>query len=352
MKKMKFSLQPELGTLSERDSKRYFSTLGLSAVALIVSANLASILIQILLLTFAPWLLDYALVMQIVSVIPLYLIGFPCAYLVLRRLPKGVPSADTMGAKNVTVGLMVSLALMMVGNYIGNAFIIFMESLMGRTLLNPVETATVGQAWWMNLIFVGILAPIVEEIFFRKVVCDRLLVLGEGYTIVLSAALFGLAHGNLFQFFYAFLLGAFFALIYVKTGCLRYSIAYHIVVNVLGGVLSAWLLEKLEPLLTEEALEELFRLSKSSDPTALINFVRPFIVPLSLLAFYNIFILVSTVVGLVVIFRSIKHRRIRLQEGLLPPMREGRVGNIFFNGGVAAALTVFVIVFLLSFLPS
>lgn len=346
MSQMKFSIQPELGTLSERDSKRYFSTIGLSAVVLIVVSNLSAILLQIILELAAPDLLNNAWVQQLLSSAPLYLIGFPCAYLVLRRLPKGFAPSEPLEARKIGVGFCVTFALMMLGSYVGNFIILMLESALGRSLTNPVESATVGQTWWINLIFVGILAPIVEEIFFRRAVCNRLLVLGEGYTIVLSAAFFGLAHGNLFQFFYAFLLGAFFALIYVKTGRIRYSIGYHILVNVLGGVFSAWVVEQIAPLLEEEAFNHLFELMESADPTELLNFIDPYLLPLVLLAIYNVFLMVVSICGLVFILRE--RKKIRLQEGLLPPMREGRVANVFCNGGVAAALTVFLLLFLLS----
>ena len=348
MSQMKFSIQPELGTLSERDSKRYFSTLGLSAVVLIVASNLSAILLQLLLELFAPDWLQYALVGQLLSAIPLYAVGFPCAYLVLRRLPKGFAPSEPLGAKAVGVGFCVTIALMMIGNYVGNFIILLLESALGHSLTNPVESATVGQAWWLNLIFVGILAPILEEIFFRRAVCNRLLVLGEGYTIVLSAAFFGLAHGNLFQFFYAFLLGALFALIYVKTGRIRYSIGYHILVNVLGGVFAAWVVEQLAPLLNEDAINRMLELMESTDTNEIMAFLDPYLLPLLLLALYNVFITVALICGLVFILRE--RKKIHLQAGLLPPMKEGRVANVFCNVGVAAALTVFLALFLLSLL--
>lgn len=346
MSQMKFSIQPELGTLSEHDSKRYFSVLGLSAVVLILAFRLSEILFLIAVELAAPWLLKYALVEQLLSVIPLYAIGFPCSYLVLRRLPKGFAPSEPLGAKNVGIGFCVTFALMMFGNYVGNFIILLLESALGRTLTNPVASATVGEVWWINLIFAGILAPIFEELFFRRAVCNRLLVLGEGYTIVLSAAFFGLAHGNLFQFFYAFLLGALFALIYVKTGRIRYSIGYHILVNVLGGVFAAWVIERISPLLEEESFNQMLELMESTDPTELLAFIDPYLLPLLLLAIYNVFMMVVSICGLVFILRE--RKKIRLQEGLLPPMREGRVANVFCNVGVAAALTVFLVLFLLS----
>lgn len=346
MSQIKFSLQPELGTLSERDSKRYFSIFGFSALVLILASKLSALVLQIVLMRFAPWLLNYALTEQLLSVIPPYAIGFPCSYLVLRRLPKGFAPSEPLGAKKVGIGFCVTIMLMLFGSYVSNFIIMLLESALGRTLTNPVGASTVGQPVWINLIFVGILAPIVEEIFFRRAVCNRLLVLGEGYTIVLSATFFGLAHGNFFQFFYAFLLGALFALIYVKTGRIRYTIGYHILVNMIGGVFAVWIVERVAPLLEEETFNRMLELMEATDPTELLAFIDPYLIPLLLLAAYNVFMMAVSVCGLVFLLREKKN--IRLQEGLLPPMREGKIANVFCNVGVAAALTVFVAVFLWS----
>lgn len=346
MSQKKFSIQPELGTLSESDSKRYFSIFGFSAAVLIATVKLSKRLLVLALNLFAPELLQYALTGQLLSTLPIYLIGFPCAYLVLRRLPKGFAPSEPLGAKKVLVGFCVTIALMLVGNYIGNSFSLLLESALGSAITNPVISETYGEALWMNLLFVGILAPIMEEIFFRRAVCNRLLVLGEGYTIVLSAVFFGLAHGNFFQFFYAFFLGALFALIYVKTGRIRYSIGYHMAVNLLGGVFSAWVVGWLAPLLTEEGITRLEELMQLADPEQLLAFIDPYLVPLLLLALYNVFVTVVAIFGLVFLLRE--RRKIRLQEGLLPPAKEGRVANVFCNVGVAAAITVFLGLFLIS----
>lgn len=48
---------------------------------------------------------------------------------------------------------------------------------------------------------------------------------------------------NFNQFFYAALLGGFFAFIYVKTGNLKYTIGLHMVVNFFGSVVGGLLLQ-------------------------------------------------------------------------------------------------------------
>ena len=45
--------------------------------------------------------------------------------------------------------------------------------------------------------------------------------------MLFSGLMFGLFHGNLNQFVYAFVLGLCFGFIYVKTGNIRYTIGLH-----------------------------------------------------------------------------------------------------------------------------
>ena len=60
--------------------------------------------------------------------------------------------------------------------------------------------------------------------------------------------MFGLFHGNLNQFVYTFLVGAFWAFIYVKTGRLRYTIYLHMALNFMGSVGSLFFLDAISTL--------------------------------------------------------------------------------------------------------
>ena len=82
-----------------------------------------------------------------------------------------------------------------------------------------------------------VLAPVFEELVFRKVIVDRVLPFGEWPAILFSGITFGLFHGNLTQFFYAALLGMVLAYVYIRTGNVLYTIGIHACINFLGGVL-------------------------------------------------------------------------------------------------------------------
>lgn len=292
-----------------------------------------------------PAYLSSPILSGVLSAVILYGIAFPVFYLILKPLPTVDPLEGTLRPRDLLGGLCVAVTLMLAGNYLSTILTSFIGVFMGDALSNPVAELTVGTPWYINLIFVGILAPIMEEIIFRRVLCRRLLPLGEGYAIVLSSAAFSLCHGNLFQSLYAFALGCLFALIYIKTGKLRHSIFYHIAINLTSGIFASWLMEKLniEELLT--VMEEIMK-SGSTDMSPLI----PFAMPLMILTVYDIVMYAAAFVGLVLLIRH--KNRIVLSEGLLPPPKKGRVANVFLNAGTAAAIAAFTVIFLLSILPA
>ena len=348
MNKLKFSLQPDTGTLSDGDAKRYFSWLGMATCVMMVAYFGSSVALSFLIHAFAPSLLGNAWVYSLLSTLPLYGIGFSLFWLLLRRLPRDGAIPETLSGTQWLQGLCITFAMMMAGSYVGTIIIAVFETVLRRSLTNPVESATVGQSVWVNLFFVALLAPVLEELVFRKLLCDRLLPLGEGYAVVLSAAIFGLVHGNFFQFFYAFALGAFFAIIYVKTGRIRYTIFYHIIVNLLGGVLAPWILERIEPVLNEEWLTAFLEVAEQGDPNAILTMLQPYFVPLILLLAYELFIFVTSILGVVFVVQGFK--KIRFRAGLLPPPKKNRVGNVLLTGGVCAAIAVFSLIFILSLL--
>ena len=348
MSKMKFTRRLDTGRLSEQDAKRYFSTVGLATCALMGIYYVGTQILSLACLKYAPRLLDNPWVSNLLSIIPLYVMAFPIFWLILRQLPRDTVGSGPMGAKGWVGGLCVAFALMMAGSYLSNILTTFFGIMLGYMPVNPVAEATSGQAWWINLIFVAILAPILEELVFRKVLCDRLLPLGEGYTVVLSAAIFGLAHGNFFQFFYAFFLGAIFALVYVKTGRIRYSMLYHAVINLLGGVLAPWVLEKLDPLLEGDNYNALMDAFAAGNTELVAAVMAAYRIPLLLLFLYEALMIGFSIAGVVLLVKG--WRKIRLQPGLLPPPEEGRVSNVLLNVGAASALTVFAVIFILSLL--
>lgn len=94
-------------------------------------------------------------------------------------------------------------------------------------------TALMGNRW--GYVAVGILVPIAEEVVFRGAILRTLLQLfarrSAWIAIVVSALLFGLAHGNMAQFPHAFLMGLLLGWMFVRTGSIVPGIVLHWVNN-------------------------------------------------------------------------------------------------------------------------
>ena len=91
----------------------------------------------------------------------------------------------------------------------------------------------------VGLICYGIITPIAEELLFRAIVYNKLKKFMKlTPALVVSAALFGMYHGNSVQGIYAFVIGALMAYMYEYFADFRVPVAIHIGANLLAYVLS------------------------------------------------------------------------------------------------------------------
>jgi len=86
-----------------------------------------------------------------------------------------------------------------------------------------------------------ILAPLTEEVIFRGLILGRLARAMPGWlAVLLSALVFGLAHGQLVWIAYAFLLGVVFGFIRLRSGSIWPTLLLHILFNALGQLISTF----------------------------------------------------------------------------------------------------------------
>lgn len=162
------------------------------------------------------------------------LITLPLMLLITRRLPAQRPERRKLSAGIFIALVCISYGGMLLGNLVGIGVNLLLSP-NSVSLISDVASAT-GTYIEMIAAFV-ILAPVCEELVFRKVLVDRVLPYGEWPAILFSGLCFGLFHGNLTQFFYTFLLGGILAYVYLRTGNILYTIGIHACINFLGGVL-------------------------------------------------------------------------------------------------------------------
>lgn len=90
----------------------------------------------------------------------------------------------------------------------------------------------------VNFIAVGLIGPVVEEIFFRGLIYTRMRKsMNVTAAIIISSLLFGFAHGEIIWILSAFSFGVVLAWIFEKTGSLLPCITIHVVNNILSLIL-------------------------------------------------------------------------------------------------------------------
>lgn len=210
------------------------------------------------------------------SVLPMYLVGIPAFCLVLKNRPReAIPTRKISGIELLTLFL-ISRFLILAGSYVSTLLLSFGEKAFGVTSENALDSLVSDMPLWLTTLVVAILAPVVEEFLFRRAVIDRLLPYGRAYAVVFSALIFGLAHGNFYQFFYAFFLGLLFGYIYARSGNILYTVCLHIATNLLGSVLTlpfTEIAEKVTAALGEGTTADILRVCSSLDYLTLYSFV-------------------------------------------------------------------------------
>ncbi len=228
--------------ISAKAQRRLFSHVGFGMFFMLIFSallpNVSSIILSVLLPGYSqiPWLnmlCNYSL---------FYLLGYPYACIFLRMRVVGVPPKRNLRATTTLSLLPISFMLMYVGSLIGNFLNIVIGVVSGEMPANGLEETLAQNNPLIIIVFVVLLGPILEELLFRKMLIDVLYPFGEITCVLMSALIFGLIHGNFYQFFYAAFLGGLMALIYCRTGKLIYTVGLHILINFQGSVLAPWIL--------------------------------------------------------------------------------------------------------------
>ena len=85
------------------------------------------------------------------------------------------------------------------------------------------------------LLQVCLIAPIIEELFFRGLIFSLMSkLLPFIFANIVQAIVFGIYHGNVVQVVYAFILGMFIGYILFITGSIVYTIVLHMSINLTG----------------------------------------------------------------------------------------------------------------------
>lgn len=168
----------------------------------------------------------------------------------------------------------------------------------------------------VQFVYVAIIAPIAEEFFFRGLILESLRPYGNGFAIFVSAIMFGLAHGNLEQFFYAATLGVFFGYIAISTGSIVTTTIMHAIFNSLSGFMLL--------LSTDKGVQDYLLLSQKGEKGVITTGVVLYFILMGVIA-------LLLAVGIVMmIYKFVKIKKYKVPK-MQTELSAGKRWGIFFS---------------------
>ena len=320
-------------------AKRDFSRIGLAYALLTLSVQLLAIGATYLVYALAPAAVTSWWWTWVVSLVPLYGMSLPLMWLILRGLPAAPHNTDcfhrgattekpSFGLVQWILLLIIGFGCMTAGGLAGNIIMAILSELLDYDYANALSGAVENSPVWATFIATCICAPLGEELLFRKLLIDRTRRYGDLPSILLSGLLFGLFHGNLFQFFYAAMVGMVLAYVYTRSGKYLWCVAMHAAVNFMGSIVTPALADLLpDDLITFEHL------------------YQPFVYMFLMIWSYGMLI------AGIALFCVLLSRR-KLSRGTDPLYRENAASVIFGNVGMIAALAVMGLVMAVNLWPT
>lgn len=251
-----------------REARRDFSTMGLGVFMILLAANLIQLAEGIVLGIANPAYVLSGWLEWILTAVPMYVVAMPVGMAIIWTVPAQTPERTKLGIGKLLIVFLICIACMYGGNLFGILVTTLLEAVFGITSLNPVEDAMLGSDILPMAIVTVVLAPIFEELIFRKLLIDRMRGYGEKLAVITSAVMFGLIHGNLSQLFYAAAVGLILGYVYLRSGKIHYTIGLHMGINFLGSVLPAILMNGLD-------LDALGSMGTITDPEAIFELLTP-----------------------------------------------------------------------------
>ncbi len=216
--------------------KRTFTILGLSLIAGFATMNVVYLTLSLVFIMISPErIADPNITMLLTAVASLSTV--PVFWLIGRRLPTVQPLKSNLSGKDFAVFFFIAMGSTYIFNYIGyyiNAGITYL--LTGEAEpVNAVAEMTETTSLAVILVYMCIIAPIIEEFIFRKILFDRLRPFGDRVAILYSGLAFGLYHMNLSQIPYAIVIGFILGYAVLRTGRIRTTILLHAFLNFIGS---------------------------------------------------------------------------------------------------------------------
>ncbi|MDI9510362.1 MAG: CPBP family intramembrane metalloprotease [Clostridiales bacterium] len=218
-----------------KDNKRILFYSGLYLFIMVMAVLFSQIVISLLSEKFFIELYEFDGFNGLLSIVSFVCIGYPIFILLMKKLP----NSERGEFKKLSLGkftgfLFISVAAMYTSNFIGSFISTMISNIKGEELSNTLEDFVLNGNMMITMFYGILIAPIMEELIFRKILLDKLRRFGDKPAILMTGVAFGLFHMNLQQFVYASVLGFLFAYLTIRTNTIRYAVILHMIINSIG----------------------------------------------------------------------------------------------------------------------
>jgi membrane protease YdiL (CAAX protease family) len=315
--------------------KKIFSNLCFSLLAYILIAEGISLGLSLLIKNVAPDLLKNYNFSLILSSIIQYGVAFPVFYVLISKIPTATMlEKRKLKFKEFGKYALVVCFAMYVGSTISTSLTSAMQNLWGKAPENSINTLLNNTNWILSIVIVGVIGPIFEELIFRKLLISKLVPYGELVAIIFPSLIFALFHENIYQLFYAFLIGASLSYVYIKSGKIIYTIILHVFINIFFGVLPAAVLSTFD-------YQAYFEILNTENVEVITDFVMANLGTILFIAIYDL-AYYGLAIGGAVLF-GINIRKLILNKGSVR-FPKGTAGDvIFFNAGTIILIALLVL---------
>lgn len=309
-------------------TKKHFSKLGgmfiLGTIVIYIVQLGSMVLVNIL---RPEWLQDPNINLTL-SMVPMYLVGMPVLIALVKRVPAETVEKKKMEWWQFVLAAIMCFGVMYISNLVGTIISTVIGLLKGSAVQNALLGVVTSVSLFIMILYMVICAPFMEEYVFRKLIVERTVKYGQGVAVVVSGLMFGLFHGNLNQFAYAFTLGCFLAFLYVKTGKLKITIAIHMMINFVGSVVCLKIVE----LIDLDRYMEIVAEGMNMD--AMLEYLSDNAVGWGLYMLLGLFVIASILTALIMFIVCIVTKKISFERGQVVIPKGKRFSTVILNAGM------------------
>lgn len=132
----------------------------------------------------------------------------------------------------------ISIAVWLCGTFLNMVINRCAYNFFDITPVSQLANSSSAKVYVLNFLYVCIIAPVTEEMFFRGALVDSAKDYGAQFSVVISSLMFALAHSSVTVLGLPLVMGIVSAIVLIKTGCIFYCIMIHTLCNGMSFIVS------------------------------------------------------------------------------------------------------------------